>query len=275
MSEPAHSTDDTPTPDTYVHGHHESVLRSHLARTVENSAGYLVPHLAPGASLLDVGCGPGTITVELARRLAPGAVVGIDLSQDVIDAARALDAPANCRFQTGDSYALQFDDDHFDVVHAHQVLQHLRRPVDALAEMRRVVRPGGVIAARDADYAAMHWAPASPALDRWLELYHQICDANQVEADAGRHLLGWAQRAGFDRIEVSASSWAYATPDSRAWWSDLWADRITQSTYAQQAVAHGLATPDELETIATGFRSWADAPDGVFVVPSTEILAFA
>ncbi len=262
-------------PDTYVHGHHESVLRSHQSRTVENSAAYLLGELQPGLTVLDVGCGPGTITVDLAARVAPGEVVGIDPSSDVVETARSLAAPENCRFDIGDTYGLGFDDDSFDVVHAHQVLQHLTRPVDALREMRRVTRPGGVVAARDADYAAFQWAPASGLLDRWLSLYHQICDANEVEADAGRHLLRWARDAGFSDVQVSATSWVYATPETRAWWCDLWADRVTKSTYADQAVALGLAEPAELEDIARGFRAWADDPDAVFVVPSTEILARA
>ena len=74
--------------DTYTHGHHESVLRSHRWRTVENSAGYLIPHLSPGLDVLDVGCGPGTITVDLARRVSPGSVVGIDRSAPMLDRAR-------------------------------------------------------------------------------------------------------------------------------------------------------------------------------------------
>lgn len=262
-------------PDTYVHGHHESVLRSHQSRTVENSAAYLLEDLDRGRSILDVGCGPGTITVDLAARVAPGEVIGIDPSSEVVETARALDVPPNCRFEVGDTYALAFDDDRFDIVHAHQVLQHLVRPVDALAEMRRVVRTGGVVAARDADYASFHWAPASAPLDRWLALYHRICDANEVEADAGRHLLRWARAAGFTDVTVTSTSWVFATPESRAWWSDLWADRVTKSTYAQQAVALGLADEGELADIAAGFRSWATDPDAVFVVPSTEILARA
>src|SRR3954447_10481580 len=115
---------------TYTHGHHESVLRSHRWRTVENSAAYLVPHLQPGQSLLDVGCGPGTITVDLARRVAPGAVTGIDASADVIAQAQA-DAPQDVavRFDVADVYRLPYDDGEFDVVHAHQVLQHLPHQV--------------------------------------------------------------------------------------------------------------------------------------------------
>src|ERR1700691_5384064 len=113
---------------TYTHGHHESVLRSHTWRTAENSAGYLLPHLRPGLSLLDVGCGPGTITVDLARRLAPGQVIGLDASDEIVAQARALGAQSeatNVRFEVCDLFALKYDDATFDVVHAHQVLQHL------------------------------------------------------------------------------------------------------------------------------------------------------
>ena len=150
--------------DTYTHGHHESVLRSHRWRTAENSAAYLLPALAPGQRLLDVGCGPGTVTIDLASRVAPGEVVGLDLSAVVVDMAReAADAAgaANVTFQAGDVYALPYEDSSFDVVHAHQVLQHLTDPVAALREMQRVTRSGGLVAVRDADYAAMTWHPAA------------------------------------------------------------------------------------------------------------------
>ena len=96
-------------------------------------------------------------------------------------------------------YALDFEDASFDVVHAHQVLQHLQDPVAALRELRRVLRPGGTLAVRDSDYAAFVWAPADPLLDRWNELYHPITARNGAEADAGRYLLGWVQAAGLHR----------------------------------------------------------------------------
>lgn len=265
-------------PDKYTHGHHESVLRSHRWRTAENSAAYLLPHLRSGMALLDVGCGPGNITCDLADRVAPGPVVGLDVSTEVVTAA-ATDAeergPANVSFRTGDLYALEFDDDAFDVVHAHQVLQHLTDPVAALQELRRVVRPDGVVAVRDSDYAAMTWGPDEPRLDRWLELYHQVTARNGAEADAGRRLLGWAQQAGFAAIEVSSSNWTYADPETRAWWSGVWADRVglADSALHRQAIEYGLATPDELADLADGWRSWAEADDGVFVVVHVEVLA--
>lgn len=255
--------------DTYTHGHHESVLRSHRARTAENSCGYLLPRLTAGLDLLDVGCGPGNITIDLAARVAPGRVVGIDL----VAVADEATAPDNVTFTTGDVYALDFEDASFDVVHAHQVLQHLTKPVDALREMRRVLRPGGTLAIRDGDYAGFTWAPRDPLLDRWLDLYHQLTRRNGAEADAGRFLLGWVQDAGFSDIHASSSTWTFAEPDSRAWWGGLWADRVENSAFADQAIKYGLADRGELRAIAGAWRVWATQVDGYFAVLHGEVLA--
>ena len=265
-------------PPKYTHGHHEAVLRSHRWRTVENSAAYLQPHLTPGTSILDVGCGPGTITLDFAARVAPARVVGIDAAPAAIEAANAelgSQPAANVEFRTADLYALDFPDDTFDVVHAHQVLQHLADPVGALREMRRVCRPGGVIAARDGDYAAFTWYPADPALDAWLELYRLVARANHGEPDAGRFLLAWAHAAGFTDVEPGASTWCYATPDDRAWWSETWAVRITESSIAAQAVEIGAASVAQLAEMAAAWRSWAANPDGWFAVLHGEILCSA
>lgn len=262
--------------DRYTHGHHESVLRSHVWRTAENSAGFLLTHLRSGDALLDVGCGPGTISSDLARLVAPGIVVGIDRSIEVIDVARrGLDetGPANLTFQLGDVYDLDFDDATFDVVYAHQVLQHLSDPVRALREMRRVLRSNGLLAIRDADYSAFTWSPPDPRLDQWMELYHQITKRNDAEADAGQFLERWAQGAGFDAPRTSTSTWTFRSVEERVWWGDLWADRVLQSEFARQSLGFGLATLSELQTISLAFREWAEKDDGVFLVVHTEILA--
>jgi ubiquinone/menaquinone biosynthesis C-methylase UbiE len=261
-------------PETYTHGHHESVLRSHRWRTVENSAAYVVAQLRPGIRVLDVGCGPGTITVDLAVRVAPGEVIGVDAAADVLDAARAAAGAAgtaNVSFVTGDVYALEYDDASFDLVHAHQVLQHLADPVGALREMRRVCAPGGTVAARDSDYGAMTWYPAVPALDRWLELYQAVARRNRGDPDAGRRLLSWARAAGFAAVEPSASVWCFATATDRAWWGGLWADRVEASAFAEQAVGSGLTDAVELAGIAAGWREWAAADDGWFAVLHGEV----
>lgn len=263
--------------DTYTHGHHDSVLRSHRSRTAANSAAYLLPHLRPGTSLLDVGCGPGTITIDLAEKVAPGAVVGVDYAQDVIaeaDRQRELAAtPSNVRFETGDVYALRFGDSSFDVVHAHQVLQHLSAPVSALEEMRRVLRPGGVLAVRDSDYGAFVWSPADPLLDRWLDVYHEVTAHNGADADAGRHLLGWVMQAGFEEATASSSTWTFADPESRAWWGGLWAERVELSSFADQAISYGISDAQELSQMAGAWLRWSERPDGFFAVVHAEVLA--
>jgi ubiquinone/menaquinone biosynthesis C-methylase UbiE len=250
--------------DTYTHGHAEPVLQSHRWRTAENSAGYLLPLLRPGLELLDVGCGPGTITVDLARRVTPGRVVGLDVSADPLAEARAAASAAgvDVTFEVGDVYALEADDDSFDVVHAHQLLQHLTDPVAALREMARVCRPGGVIAVRDVDYGAFVTFPADAGLDRWLDLYHRVARRNEAEPDAGRRLLSWAHAAGLRNVTATTSSWCYSSPAEREWWGNSWAGRATASSFAEQAVAYGLATRDELEEIAAAWLRWRDADDG-------------
>jgi 2-polyprenyl-3-methyl-5-hydroxy-6-metoxy-1,4-benzoquinol methylase len=250
--------------DTYTHGHAEPVLQSHRWRTAENSAGYLLPHLRPGLDLLDVGCGPGTITVDLAARVAPGRTLGIDVSADPLEEARAAAARAGSAvtFEVGDVYALDLPDGSFDVVHAHQVLQHLTDPVAALREMARVCRPGGVIAVRDVDYAATTWFPADDGLDRWLRLYHQVARRNGAEPDAGRRLLSWAHAAGLRDTTATASTYCFATAAERQWWGRSWAGRATASSFAEQAVAYGLAAPADLEEIAAAWLRWSDADDG-------------
>ncbi|MGH9081775.1 MAG: methyltransferase domain-containing protein [Acidimicrobiales bacterium] len=259
-------------PDRYTHGHHESVLRSHTWRTAENSAAYLLPHLRPGQCLLDVGCGPATVTAGLAGRVAPGQVVAVDNAPAVLDAARRSVAGTGVEVREADAYHLPFADNSFDVVHAHQVLQHLTDPVAALAEMRRVCRPGGVVAARDADYPAMAWYPPDPGLDRWLEVYLAVARANGAEPAAGRRLLAWARAAGFSDVVPSASTWCFATDVDRAWWGSLWADRTSRSALADQAVAGGRASRQELEGIAAAWRRWAGDDDGWYASVHGEVL---
>jgi SAM-dependent methyltransferase len=262
----------------YTHGHHESVLRGHRRRTVENSAGYLAPHLEPGLSVLDVGCGPGTITVDLAARVEPGSVTAVELTDDALNLARAEAQRRNVRnvsFVTSDVHKLDFPDNTFDVVHAHQVLQHVGDPVQALREMRRVCVPGGIVSARDADYAGFIWYPQLPALDLWLHLYQRAARANGGEPDAGRRLLSWALEAGFDDVTPTGSMWCFATAETREWWGGMWADRVLHSDLAGQLVNSGLASRGQLDEISAAWQAWAAAPDGWLAIPHGEILCRA
>jgi SAM-dependent methyltransferase len=262
----------------YTHGHHEAVLRSHRWRTAENSAAYLLPSLEHGMSLLDVGCGPGTITIDLAARVFPGRVLAVELTEAALDLARAEARTrdvSNIDFVVADVHRLDLPADQFDVVHAHQLLQHVADPVQALREMRRVCRPGGIVAARDSDYTAFTWFPALAGLDDWLSLYRAAARANGGEPDAGRRLLAWANAAGFTDVTPGASTWCFATPDERAWWGELWADRVVDSDLARQLVRDGLADQAGLGRLAEAWRTWASSSDGWFSVLHGEIVCTA
>jgi ubiquinone/menaquinone biosynthesis C-methylase UbiE len=228
--------------------------------------------------VLDVGCGPGTISADLARFVAPGSVVGIDLSKEVIElACRSIEGSLGVRvsFQVGDVYDLQFDGSSFDVVYAHQVLQHLSDPIRALREMRRVLKPGGLVAVRDADYGRFTWSPSDPRLARWMALYHDITKHNGVEADAGRYLVSWVRDSGFENWTASSSQWRFHTDEERAWWGGLWADRVQESEFARQGLEFGLTTPAELNEIAAAFLEWSEKPAADFIVVHDEVLAYA
>ena len=260
----------------YTHGHSAAVLSAHSRRGAADSAAYLLAHLRAGMDLLDVGCGPASITADLAERVAPGRVVGLDAAAGALEAARATLSERGLSEQvevtSGDVMALPFEDASFDVVHAHQVLQHLADPVGALAEMRRVTRPGGIVAVRDAVYSAMTWFPEPAGMEQWRSVYTATARTNGGEPDAGSRLLSWAREAGFTDVTASASTWCYATPADRAWQSQTWAQRSLTS-FGPRAVELGLADGADLETMTQAWRQWGASEDAWFVVVHGEVLA--
>lgn len=194
----------------------------------------------------------------------------------MVDAARDHAAECgidNATFEVGSAYDLPWGDDSFDVVYAHQVLQHLSQPVRALREARRVLKPGGIVAVRDSDYETMVHAPVTESIVRWRQLYHQVARANGGEPDAGRYLLSWVVEAGFVDPEVTTSSVAHADAEGRATWGEMWAERVIDSDFARHAVDHGLSTRTELQEISDAFRRWSTQPDGFWAYLCGEVIA--
>jgi ubiquinone/menaquinone biosynthesis C-methylase UbiE len=137
----------------YTTDHAESVLSTHRWRTLSNSAQFILPYLKPGMKVLDVGCGPGSLTIDIAKHIQPGGhVTGVENVPDPLQEARKLaeEEGVDVTFEVADAMHLPYADDEFDLVFAHQVLQHVAQPVEMLKEMRRVARTGnGVVACRE------------------------------------------------------------------------------------------------------------------------------
>ncbi|TFD90057.1 class I SAM-dependent methyltransferase [Cryobacterium serini] len=216
------------------------------------------PAFVRGSSSASLRCCPGqidTAALDLTRATAnERGVTNIDF------------------FSPADIHALEFDDATFDVAHAHQVLQHVADPVQALREMARVTKPGGIVAVRDSDYAGFCWWPQIPALDRWLELYRAAARANGGEPDAGRRLLSWARAAGLEEVTATSSTWCYSTPAERAWWGGMWADRILNSAIAGQLIESKLATSEDLQEISDAWKEWAASKDGWISILHGELI---
>jgi ubiquinone/menaquinone biosynthesis C-methylase UbiE len=213
--------DDASKQAEYAHGHHSTVLKSHTWRTVDNSAAYLVPYIKPDMKILDIGCGPGNITVGLAKLVPQGRCTGLDISEGVLQQARdyaASQSQSNVEFVTGNVFKLDYEDDSFDIVHAHQVLQHLHDPLASIREMKRVVKPGGVVAIRDMTHF-LHW-PETEEIDKFRRLFYQISDDKGASPGVGCRLHQLAREAGFtgEQIKPTGSMWYYTAYTDLPWW---------------------------------------------------------
>jgi ubiquinone/menaquinone biosynthesis C-methylase UbiE len=226
-------------------------------RTAESHAGYLLPHLRPGMVLLDLGCGPATITGGLAAAVAPASVVGVDLDPprpEAVDDRIALVA--------ADVRELPLRDASVDAIHASAVLQHLRDPVAALREARRVARPGAVIGVADADWDGELFFPTSPLIERSREIMRDL--RRETSPYVGRRLRTLLTDAGFVRCVGSARSMHYGTPDLVREFAESSATAFESPRYAR-AVDAGWTTTEELAAIAQTWRAWGEEP-GAFLV---------
>jgi ubiquinone/menaquinone biosynthesis C-methylase UbiE len=253
--------------ETYTHGHAPATVRQHGRRTAEEAAAFLLPDLRPGMHVLDVGCGPGSITRGLAERVAPGRVVGVDLSRETLAAARhdaAVRGLGNLEYEEASVYALPFADATFDVAYAHQVFQHLREPARALAEVVRVLQAGGLAGVRDVDWGTVSYWPADPWIDRFVDTHTKTWYRNGGEPRMGRQLRALLNAAGLADVQVTAAVWCYTTADETAEWGHSYAERLLTSPMGERMVEYGFATRADVEAMAAAFRRWAGHPDALW-----------
>jgi ubiquinone/menaquinone biosynthesis C-methylase UbiE len=226
---------------------------------------FLLPHLRSGMDVLDVGCGVGSLALDLAATVARGRVVGIDPDAGQIEAARrsAADrAIENAEFFTGSAYEPPFPDASFDVVYANAVLLYLREPVRALREMRRVLRPGGLAAVSDDDLATIVRSPDLPELRLAADLFQRAVVHEGGNPRYSQHLRALMLEAGFARTQgVAHAPEVYGDAASTRWFADFAIGVLGAPSMADLIVSEGWASRAELDGMIAAFREWGDRPD--------------
>jgi ubiquinone/menaquinone biosynthesis C-methylase UbiE len=263
------SPDVRPAPsEQYSHGY--GAAADHMAqRPVAPNIAFFLPHLRPGMSLLDCGCGPGTNTVALAEVVAPGPVVGMDLNESQIELARASAARqgvTNIRFEVGDVYALPFPDASFDAAFAHTVLQHLKAPAKALEEISRVLKPGGLVGVRESDMGSAIRAPHDPIVEQWVQLYYRFWQHNGGDPFMARNNRQLLREAGFTDIMATALTECRGDVEAMQYWGEGLARLTLEPTFADRVIALGWADRQTLEKMAATLRAWGTHPDAFFAV---------
>ena len=266
-------------PAKYIHGHAAEVLKAHARRTVQRDAAYLVPFLQPNFTILDVGCGPGTISADFAQLAPEGKVTCLEISDKALVAARQTFDDRrlkNADFVSGDVMGrLPFEDGTFDVVHAHQVLIHLPDPVAAVKEMRRVLKSGGVLASKDMIMSSLSWYPPDDRLKVWQVGITETIAATGADPQMGRRLKALAVEAGFkeEEINCTGSCWSFGSRDDVEFWGGSVASRLEEGKELRRKIVDGgYFTGKEVDEFVTAAREWMVCPTAWFGVMNSEIL---
>lgn len=192
---------------TYTPGYNAPILSFMEQRTADTHAAFFLPQLVPGWSVLDAGCGPGTITLGIARKAAPGLVTAIDIEDSQFAKAReqAECEGLNVEFHKASIYQLPFPDGGFDAVFSHALFEHLSDADAALTELRRVLKPGGLIGLRAGDMGGILIDSKSEGPAQGLATYLANREKNSGDPYVGRKLGRLLRKAGFTVEKMTAS----------------------------------------------------------------------
>lgn len=264
------STDRSKQKEAYMHEYDGALTERIIAgRTADIHGAFFLPYLSAGMELLDCGCGPGTITAGLAHAAFPGNVTGVDLERGQLELARANALKlgvTNVRFECCDVYELPYQESRFDAVFSHAMLEHMHDPLAVLKEMRRVLKPGGLVGIRSIDLAATLISPAEPALtkafDIWLK-YRQHCGGDPF---MGRRLRALLREAGFDKTVGTASSETWGTPELTRSMMSVLTDELTGPKIAETATQMGWASQAQMDKAVSALNEWGGHADAFMAI---------
>lgn len=262
--------------EKYLHGYSEEHRAFLSSRTATQQAAFFLPFLKPGMRLLDCGCGMGALTTSLAEWLAPGEVIGIDREPSQVQAARAWAAEksaSNVRFEVGNIYEIPYPDSSFDAAFAFTVLEHVREPLRALREMRRILKPGGVAGILDPDYGAMLQTPSTPGiqeLNGWMQRFSE----ENASPYYARHQRQYLLEAGFARTE----GFAFVVGGGNPQMTPLMYRMVMKPTIESLRpwiVEQGLADQARIDTLLAEALVWSERPDAFFALLQCAAVAWA
>lgn len=244
-------------------------------RTAEKQAGWFLPYLRSGMKVLDCGCASGSITVGLAKAVEPGQATGIDISGIEIDRAKeraAKDRLTNISFEVGNVYELNFSDNSYDALFSNNVIEHVPEPSRALQEMKRVLKPGGIIGIRDVDMSGYLLSPD----DELLRRYWAVLEADWENAGGrpriGRHLGRLLHETGFKEVKMSVSYDLFSDSEGRKLGARVVANRLTEGDYVDRVIGSGLTNAEELEDIKEAYQDWQELPFGFYAQAECEAI---
>ncbi len=245
----------------------EQVQLGYAVRTVNSEAAFLLPRLDSGMSVLDCGCGPGSITLGLAELVSPGRVVGIDLEPTMIERAKGLASEAdigNVEFRVADIYDLPFGEGEFDAVFSSSVTEHLSDPVSALREVRRVIKRGGIAGIVRTEWSFPLIVPESESVSRFFELFEDGFNRYGGSLNRGRFLRSDMREAGFEVVEFEARASNNTDTESVSRGMEGFISWIDNLPLFQESISLGGASGEELDSIREGMREWAKHPDAYY-----------
>jgi len=199
--------------EQYTPGHSANATAFMAARSFGSHGEFIRPYLTPGMKVLDCGCGPGAISVGLAEAVGPaGHVTGVDFGESQIAVAKARSSP-NLTFRVGSVYELPFEDSTFDLVFSHALFEHLADPIRGVAEIRRILRPGGLAGLCSPDWGGFILSPTDDQVETAIARYRMLQEKNGGQTCAGRQLGSWLTAGGLAPQKIHGRYECY--PDSR------------------------------------------------------------